>query len=349
MNQTLERLIGQLIIAGLRGPNAPPDSPIANFIKDYNLAGVILYDEDVKIGGLGSRNIQSPDQVKDLSDQLQSFSKNGLLISIDQEGGGTNRLKSNYGFPETPSWNHMGHLDNDLMTLQFSQTIASTLNNCGINVNFAPVLDLHYGDETIIGKAERANSPIPKTVIQHSRIFIQSLKENNIISCGKHFPGQGSAFGDTHKGSTDISDTWTVKDLLPFDELIKFGDLDMIMVSHTFDDKLDKKFPSSLSKEIITGTLRNDLGFDGVVICDDPSMKAISEHYNIEDSFELMLNAGVDLFCLGNNLNYDPDYIPKVIDAICHLVKIGKISENRLLDSIKRIDSLKKKYNIHGK
>ena len=116
MNQTLERLIGQLIIAGFRGSNAAPDSPIANFIKDYNLAGVILYDEDVKIGGLGSRNIQSPIQVKDLSDQLQSFSKDGLLISIDQEGGGTNRLKSNYGFPETPSWNHMGLLDNDLMT-----------------------------------------------------------------------------------------------------------------------------------------------------------------------------------------------------------------------------------------
>ncbi|SVC06644.1 uncharacterized protein METZ01_LOCUS259498, partial [marine metagenome] len=151
MNQTLERLIGQLIIAGFRGSNAAPDSPIANFIKDYNLAGVILYDEDVKIGGLGSRNIQSPIQVKDLSDQLQSFSKDGLLISIDQEGGETNRLKSNYGFPETPSWNHMGLLDNDLMTRQFSQTIASTLSDCGINVNFAPVLDLYYGDETVIG------------------------------------------------------------------------------------------------------------------------------------------------------------------------------------------------------
>ncbi len=106
MNQTLERLIGQLIIAGFRGSNAPTDSPIANFINDYNLAGVILYDEDVKIGDLGSRNIQSPIQVENLSDQLQSFSKNGLLICIDQEGGGTNRLKSNYGFPETPSWIH---------------------------------------------------------------------------------------------------------------------------------------------------------------------------------------------------------------------------------------------------
>ena len=348
MNQTLERLIGQLIIAGFRGSNAAPDSPIANFIKDYNLAGVILYDEDVKIGGLGSRNIQSTNQVKELSDQLQSFSKDGLLISIDQEGGGTNRLKSNYGFPETPSWNHMGLLNNDLMTLQFSQTIASTLNDCGINVNFAPVLDLDYGDETVIGKAKRANSHIPKTVIQHSRIFIQSLRDNNVISCGKHFPGQGSAFGDTHKGSTDISNTWTVKDLLPFDELIKYGDLDMVMVSHTFDKKIDPNYPASLSHIIITDMLRNDLGFNGVVICDDPSMNAISDHYDLTESFELMFNAGIDLFCLGNNLNYDPDFIPKSVSSMCQLVRSGKVTENRIRQSINRIEFLKKKYNIHG-
>jgi len=348
MNQTLERIIGQLIIAGFHGTNAPSDSPIANFIKDYNLAGVILYDEDVNIGGLGSRNIQSPGQVKNLSNQLQSFSKGDLLISIDQEGGGTNRLKSNYGFPETPSWNHMGLLDNDLMTQQFSQTIASTLNDCGINVNFAPVLDLDYGDDTVIGKAKRANSHLPKTVIQHSRVFIQSLKENNIISCGKHFPGQGSAFGDTHKGSTDISDTWTVKDLIPFDELIKYGDLDMVMVSHTFDKKMDHKYPASLSKIIITDMLRNDLGFNGVVICDDPSMNAISDHYNLTESFELMLNAGIDLFCLGNNLNYDSEFIPKSVSSMCQLVKSGRVTKNRIRQSINRIVSLKKKYNIHG-
>ena len=348
MNQSLEQLIGQLIIAGFRGSNAPPDSPIVNFIKDYNLAGVILYDEDVKIGGLGTRNIQTPGQVKDLSNQLQSFSKGDLLISIDQEGGGTNRLKPDYGFPETPSWNHMGLLDNDLMTQQFSQTIASTLNDCGINVNFAPVLDLDYGDDTVIGKAKRANSNLPKTVVQHSRVFIQSLKENNVISCGKHFPGQGSAFGDTHKGSTNISDTWTVKDLIPFDELIKYGHLDMVMVSHTFDKKMDPKYPASLSKIIITDMLRNDLGFKGVVICDDPSMNAISDHYNLTESFELMLNAGIDLFCLGNNLNYDPDFIPKSVSSMCQLVKSGKVTVDRIRQSIERIKSLKTKYNIHG-
>jgi len=139
-----------------------------------------------------------------------------------------------------------------------------------------------------------------------------------------------------------------VKDLIPFDELIKYGHLDMVMVSHTFDKNMDPKYPASLSKIIITDMLRNDLGFKGVVICDDPSMNAISDHYNLTESFELMLNAGIDLFCHGNNLNYDPDFIPKSVSSMCQLVKSGKITEDRIRQSIDRIKSLKTKYNIHG-
>ena len=139
--------------------------------------------------------------------------------------------------------------------------------------------------------------------------------------------GLGSASGDTHEGFTDISDTWTVKDLLPFDEMVKSGDLDMVMVSHAFDKNLDPIYPSSLSKIVINDMLRLDLGYDGPVICDDPSMRAISDHYSLHDTFELMLNAGVDLFCLGNNLIYDAEYIPKSINAIVDLVNSKKISE----------------------
>ena len=348
MTQTLEQLVGQLIIAGFRGTTVNSDSDIAKFIRDYKLAGVILYDEDLEMGELGSRNIESPEQLNELTNQLQSYSENGLLISIDQEGGNVNRLKIEYGFPETPSWNHIGMLNNELMTQQFSESLSATLRDCGINLNFAPVLDLDFGNESVIGQSGRAFSSNPKTVANHSRLLIQSMKENNVISCGKHFPGQGSAQGDTHEGYTNISDSWTVKDLLPFDELIQSKDLDMIMVSHTFDSKLDPKYPASLSKEIITETLRNHLGFDGVVICDDPSMKAISDHYDMEKTYELMLNAGVDLFCLGNNLNYDPNYIPNSVSSLSHLVKSGKITEDRIHESIHRINTLKNKYNIHG-
>lgn len=348
MSNSLEQLVGQLIIAGFRGKNSKNGSLIKKYIKEYNIGGVILYDEDLEIGGLGSRNIQSPKQVKELTDYLKSISDNQLLIGIDQEGGNVNRLKSDYGFQKFPSWKKIGSLNNKLITQQFSYSIADTLFQCGINLNFAPVLDLDFGPETNIGKSNRAISIEPIEVISHSKIFISELQKYGIISCGKHFPGQGSAKADTHLGYTDISNTWTVKDLLPFDELIQSKDLNMIMIAHTFDKKLDANFPASLSKNIITNMLRDDLGFNGVVICDDPSMKAISNHYNLNTTFELMLNAGVDLFCLGNNLHYDPQYIEKSIQSICYLIQSGKIKKSRIDLSVDRIKALKIKYNLNG-
>lgn len=346
MSNTIEQLVGQIIIAGFRGKTLEEDSEISKYITDLNIGGVILYDEDLEIGGNGTRNIESPAQVKELISQLQDHSEQPLLISVDQEGGQVHRLKSVYGFEATPSWQHIGVLNNPLMTEQFAKTMASTLSDMGINLNFAPVLDLDHGPGTVISDSERALSTDPQNVIEHSRIFIEQHKTSQIITCGKHFPGLGSASGDTHEGFTDISDTWSVKDLIPFDEMIQSGDLDMVMVSHAFDTKLDPKYPSSLSKRIINDMLRNDLGFTGPVICDDPSMRAISDHYGLHDTFELMLNAGIDLFCLGNNLIYDPDYIPRSIDVICDLVKSGKITEKRIMESIDRINAIKERYNI---
>ena len=346
MSISIKRLIGQLIIAGFRGKTIESATNIKQYIEDYNLGGIILYDQDIAVGGDGTRNIESPNQVRKLIAHLQNLSKNSLIVAIDQEGGEVNRLRSVYGFDDTPAWKNIGTLQNELITKQFSQSIASTLSNLGINLNFAPVLDLDYGRKTSIGQSARSISKNPKIVIKHSKIFIQEHQSEKIMTCGKHFPGLGSASGDTHEGFTDISDSWSVKDLIPFDEMIQSDDLDMVMVSHAFNTELDSKYPSSLSKRIINDMLRNDLGFTGPVICDDPSMRAISDHYDLHDTFELMLNAGIDLFCLGNNLIYDPDYIPRSIDVICDLVKSGKITEKRIMESIDRINAIKERYNI---
>ena len=346
MSITIQQQIGQLIIAGFRGKTVEPGSDIERYIKEYNIGGVILYDEDLAIGGSGTRNIESPSQVKDLTKQLQSLGNNNLFISIDQEGGDVHRLRTVYGFEETPSWNHIGLLKNELMTEEFSRSMATTLSGLGINLNFAPVLDLDHGAGKVISDSKRAFSSDPKIVKKNSKIFVHQHQLLGVITCGKHFPGLGSASGDTHEGFTDISDTWTVKDLLPFDEMIKDEDLDMVMISHSFDKKLDPKYPSSLSRIIINDMLRNDLGFKGPVICDDPSMRAISDHYSLHDTFELMINAGVDLFCLGNNLIYDPEYIPKSIRVIEDLINSNKVTEKRILNSIKRINNIKARFNI---
>ena len=347
MSKTLDQLVGQLIIAGFRSDKVSNNSNIVRYIKEYNLSGVILYDQDIEKNKLGSRNIKSLAQLKMLTDNLQSISDNPLFISIDQEGGNVNRLNSSYGFPEFPSWQHIGLLDNDLITKQFSESMSETMTSTGINLNFAPVLDLDYGEKTYIGKLERAFSGDPKLVIEHSKIFIDTMKNDNIISCGKHFPGQGSAKGDTHNGFIDISESWSVADLLPYTELIESHHLDMIMLSHVFNNKFDPEFPASLSHETITNSLRNDLNFKGVIICDDPSMRAISDNYDFEDMFVLMINSGIDLLCLGNNLNYDPDFIPKAVRAIRSAIEKNRISTERINESIDRIALLKKKYNLY--
>ena len=347
MSKTLDQLVGQLIIAGFRSDKVSNNSNIVRYIKEYNLSGVILYDQDIEKNKLGSRNIKSPAQLKMLTDNLQSISDNPLFISIDQEGGNVNRLNSSYGFPEFPSWQHICLLDNDLITKQFAKSMSETMTSTGINLNFAPVLDLDYGEKTYIGKLERAFSGDPKLVIEHSKIFIDTMKNDNIISCGKHFPGQGSAKGDTHNGFIDISESWSVADLLPYTELIESNHLDMIMLSHVFNNKFDPEFPASLSHETITNSLRNDLNFKGVIICDDPSIRAISDNYDFEDMFVLMINSGIDLLCLGNNLNYDPAFIPKAVRAIRSAIEKNRISTERINDSIDRIALLKKKYNLY--
>tara|TARA_B100001142_G_scaffold294660_1_gene315027 strand:- start:574 stop:1635 length:1062 start_codon:yes stop_codon:yes gene_type:complete len=353
MSKSLEQLVGQVIIAGFRGKTVNQKSPILRYIKNFNIAGVILYDIDLEIGGEkltpGTRNIESPSQIQKLITQLQKNSRHELLISIDQEGGDSSRLKSIYGFQEDTSWGHIGKLNSSVMTKQFAESMTNILSQAGINLNFAPVLDLDHGKGAVISDQNRAFSNDPDLVVKHSEIFINAHREKNIITCGKHFPGLGSASGDTHEGLTDITDTWTVKDLIPFDKLIQNNKLDSVMVSHAIDKKLDPKYPASLSKKIIQEMLKKDLGFKGPIICDDPSMRAISDHYSLEETFKLMLDAGVDLFCLGNNLIYDPDYIPNAINSVCNLITSGKIKKTRIEQSINKIELLKSNYGIGQK
>ena len=342
MAKTLEQTIGQLIIAGFRGSTITPKSDIIRYVKDYDISGVILYDEDMENKRNKTRNVVSQHQLQNLTKGLQACSNKPLLISIDQEGGEVNRLKKRYGFPDFPSWNEIGFVNDIQNTKQYSEMLGNCMNDVGINLNYAPVLDLDYGKSSYIGNANRALSKDPNKVIKHSSIFISELKKKGVLSCAKHFPGQGSGIGDTHKGLTDITKTWSEVELLPYHKLIKQNELEMVMISHVFHRELDPKLPASLSNRITSKLLRDEISFEGVIICDDPSMKAISENYSLEDTFCLMINAGIDMFCLGNNLSYDANYIPKCIDAIKSGIKNKRISLDLVENSISRINELKK-------
>ena len=335
--------LGKLIIAGFRGLKISNDTQIRDWINNFHISGVILYDVDLEYYSLGSRNIQSKGQLKRLTSSLQSLNDEKLFICIDQEGGRVNRLKSDYGFPKFESWNKIGLKDDQAYTKSYAKKVGQELSDLGINFNLAPVLDFDYGKESFISLQERSISLDPELIVKHSKTFINELEKLKILSCGKHFPGQGSASGDTHEGLVDITKTWDKKELIPYSNLIKENILNSIIVAHTFHKNLDPKYPSSMSGDTINKLLRKELGFDGLVISDDPSMKAISDHYNLKTTIQKMLNAGVDLLIFGNNLNYDPDLIPKAINCLCELFEEGLITESRINQSIERINRIKSK------
>jgi beta-N-acetylhexosaminidase len=167
-----------------------------------------------------------------------------------------------------------------------------------------------------------------------------------VLTCAKHFPGHGSAAGDTHLGLVDVTATWDERELLPFQSLIAAGLCDAIMTAHVFHAKLDPVHPATLSPAIITGLLRGKLGFEGVITSDDMEMKAISHHYGLEKSVPAAIAAGIDVLCFGNNLTYDPDIARKAIAILVHAVERGDLSEARIDISYRRVLALKRRAGL---
>ncbi|MCX6955195.1 MAG: glycoside hydrolase family 3 protein [Verrucomicrobia bacterium] len=344
---TLREKIGQLLNVGFRGCHPTETDLIVRDITLHGVGGVILFDQEMVDGSAGRRNIESPSQVKTLLAHLQSHARIPLLTSIDQEGGRVNRLKAVYGFPESISHEELGRIDQPAETYRRAAQMAQTLAEAGLNLNLAPVVDLDANpDNPIIKGKRRAFSADPEAVARHAAEFVRAHRDHGVLTCAKHFPGHGSAMGDTHLGLVNVTHTWTEKELVPFQRLIAAGLCDMIMSAHVFNAKLDPDHPATLSPTVITGLLRGRLGYDGVITSDDMEMKAISSHYGLEKSVPAALMAGIDVLCFGNNLSYDPDIAPKAISIIERAVIAGRIPEARIDISYRRILALKRRARL---
>ena len=342
----ISKLIGQMIMVGIKGHNRDAVYDFFERNYKYHVGGIILYDEDITTNPPSLHNIRSQQQLSNFTNYLQEFSSNPLLIGIDQEGGKVNRLKEIYGFPKTISWSKLGNINDLKKTELESNNIAKSLNRCGINVNFSPVLDLDISKDNIISQKDRAISSDYKVVFEHAQTSIKCHLDHDIIAVGKHFPGQGSSQGDTHQDWVDVSDTWSDQELRPYNKLIQANNISAIMTSHLYNKHLDKKYPATLSKNIINDLLRREMNFKGVVISDDPQMEAISSRYKLERIIELMICAGVDIFCFGNNLVYDPDIVKKIHHVVLRLLKDQKIDVSMLEKSNERIMKLKSKIGL---
>ncbi len=337
---SLDLKIGQLLIVGFRGVSVSEKSPIVQDICAGRVGGVILYDYDV-LQKQSGRNIQSPHQVKSLCTTLQAYAKLPLLIAIDEEGGRVNRLKPKYGFPRTVSAAYLGrHVSLDSTRLYAMQT-ANLLAELGINLNFAPVCDVAVNpNNPVIAKLERSFSANPDSVALHAAVVVEAHRNRHVLTALKHFPGHGSSTSDSHLECVDVSKTWTPSELLPFQQLISQGNADLVMTAHIINSHWDS-LPATLSKVVIQGMLREQLGFDGVVCTDDMQMNAIAAHYRLEEALKLALNAGADMLIFGNNLDYDEQIAQKAVEAIKRLVQCGHIAQARIEEAYKRVMRLK--------
>ncbi|MCB0045028.1 MAG: glycoside hydrolase family 3 [Caldilineaceae bacterium] len=339
----LDVKIGQMLMAGFRGLTLEESPVLQANLRDERIGSVVLFDRDVALGS-GRRNIASPEQVRHLVDQIQAAAVTPLLIAADEEGGQVNRLKEAYGFPATVSPAYLGVMNDLEKTDAAADSIARTMAELGINLNLAPVVDVNVNpNNPVIGSLGRSISHDPATVAAHAEQFIAAHHRHGVMCTLKHFPGHGSSRGDTHYGFVDVTETWTEEELIPFRKIIADGMADAVMTAHIFNATLDANLPATLSHNIITGLLREEMGYDGVIISDDMQMGAISNYYAFDEAVQVAVLAGVDIIALSNNIRFARNLPEQAHSAIRRMVEEGKISEARIDQSYRRVMALKER------
>jgi beta-N-acetylhexosaminidase len=331
---TLEEKIGQMVIIGLDGYSVNENT--IDMIQNKKVGGFILF----------KKNVGDTGQLLNLINSLKENNSNNkipLFISIDEEGGKVSRVPDE--FKNIPTNREIGKINNKNFSYEIGNILAMQLNAFGINMDFAPVLDVNTNpNNPIIGN--RSFGSDPNIVSDLGIATMKGIKDKGVIPVVKHFPGHGDTSVDSHLGLPSIEnnlDRLNKVELVPFKNAIKDG-ADVVMVAHILMAKLDPDYPASMSKKVISDILRDDLNFDGVVITDDMTMGAIMKNYNIEDAVIKSVNAGSDIVLVCHN----NDNQVNVINYLQKAVKDGEISEERIDKSVYRILKLKDKYNLDG-
>lgn len=337
---SLDFQIGQMIMMGINDRKVLDSADVLlDELREGKTGGIILFEKNIS-------NNNSKVLLKQLIADMQKQVKVPLFISIDEEGGKVHRLKAKYGFLDMPSAAYLGELDNLDSTFYYTEQLATLLSDLGINVNFAPDVDLALNAmNPVIAKVGRSYGADPLVVSKQALASISGHHAQGIKTSIKHFPGHGSSSTDSHYGITDVTKQWQEIELIPYKEVIKSGQCDAIMTAHIVNCKLDTTcLPATLSKTIVDGLLRKQLGFNGVVFSDDMQMHAISKNYGLENAIKLSILAGVDVLVFGNNVTETYRTTATDVHAIIkQLVLSGEISEKRIQESFERVMALKSK------
>jgi len=328
---SLEEKIGQMIFAGITGTSLSKETK--QLVSGDKVGGIIFFKD----------NLQDVNQAVTLINSIKAESSDNkipLLLGVDQEGGRVSRLPK---LTSLPTNREIGEQNNETLSYRIGNLLGLELNAFGLNINFAPVLDVNSNtNNPVIGDRSFGNNAgiVSKLGIQ----TMQGIQSQNIISVVKHFPGHGDTGVDSHlelpviqKSIEDLN----ALELIPFKNAIA-DSADVVMIAHILLPKIDPNFPSSLSHEIITGILREQLQFDGVVMTDDMTMNAIIGNYEIGQATVEAVKAGNDMVLIAHEYTN----VKRAIESILQAVNSGEITEERINTSVDRILSLKEKYKV---
>ena len=312
--------VGQLLMIGIHGKTLNDDAKF--MLNEYRVGGIILFD----------RNMESKDQVKSLITDINKTGKSAgltpLFIGIDQEGGAVARMEDQ--LIKVPPAEELGKEPIE-QAVSLAKQSGTELKDLGFNINFAPVADLGltYG---------RSFSTNPDDVVRYASAVGKAYDEAGLWYSYKHFPGIGKTDVDLHADTSVVpvsKETLLNEDTKVFVDLIKQSKPNTyaIMVSHAMYPQIDADYPSSLSKAIITDWLRKDMGYNGVVVTDDMDMGALAKHYTFGDMAVQSILAGSDILLVC----HEYEHMQEAYNGLMKAVKDGRISKERLDESVKRI------------
>lgn len=335
---TLEQMAGQMIVVGFQGNNVDDASVVA--LRDELAAG--------RLGGVMflKTNVKSLDAVAAMNAAFRATSPDlPPFITLDQEGGAVERLTKDVGFKEIPSAAAIASSNSPEQAEVIYAEMAASIGELGFTVNFGPVADINLNTKNqVIAKFGRAYSADPAVVARYDAAFIAGHHASGVLTALKHFPGHGSSTADSHEGFVDITQTWQPSELDPYRTLMAEQMVDMVMVGHLYHaDYSDAgaQTPSSLSPQWITGVLRDELGYDGVVISDDLEMGAIREHFDLKQTVTMAVRAGMDVLLFSNTAKYHAGLGQEILDILLAEAEADPAFSARIAESYERIVALK--------
>ena len=336
MPSGIRRDVGQLLIGSVPATTIPAE--LRSLAREFQLGGVILF----------ARNIEAPEQIAELSHDVQSMAgEMPLWISVDQEGGRVARLRA--PFTEWPPMAALGRSGDPALASRFAAALAAELRAVGITLDYAPVLDIDTNPKNpVIGdRALAADAALVGTL---GAAIVRGLQENGVAACGKHFPGHGDTSVDSHHDLPIVEhppDRIRRVECVPFRDAIR-ADVAFIMTAHLLVPSLDDENPATLSRRIVDGLLRDELGFDGVILSDDLEMEALARTHTPPEAAVRAIAAGCDavLVCRAraDDRSQDIEVQAAVLEALVHAVEDGSIPYTRLEDALRRHRRAKERF-----